>query len=37
MGFFAQLHQYSDFALLILRLTLGAIFLLHGLPKRGQS
>ena len=35
MGFFASLHQYSDVALLLLRLTLGTIFLLHGLPKRG--
>ena len=35
MSFLAQLHQYSDFALLTLRLTLGTIFLLHGLPKRG--
>jgi len=33
--FFASLHQYSDVALLLLRLTLGTIFLLHGLPKRG--
>ena len=35
MSFFASLHQYSDVARLLLRLTLGAIFLLHGLPKRG--
>jgi len=35
MGFFASLHQYNDVALLLLRLTLGTIFLLHGLPKRG--
>jgi len=35
MSFFASLHQYSDFARLLLRLTLGTIFLLHGLPKRG--
>ena len=35
MSFFASLHQYSDLARLLLRLTLGAIFLLHGLPKRG--
>ena len=35
MGFLASLHQFSDIALLILRLTLGTIFLLHGLPKRG--
>ena len=35
MGFFAGLHHYSDLALLILRLAVGCIFLLHGLPKRG--
>lgn len=35
MGFFVALHQYSDVALLILRLAVGSIFLLHGLPKRG--
>jgi len=35
MGFLASLHQFSDIALLILRLALGTIFLLHGLPKRG--
>ena len=35
MGFLASLHQFSDVALLILRLALGTIFLLHGLPKRG--
>ena len=35
MGFFLSLHQLSDVALLILRLALAAIFLLHGLPKRG--
>ncbi len=35
MGFFASLHQLSDVALLILRIALGIIFLLHGLPKRG--
>ena len=35
MGFFTALHQYSDLALLILRLAVGCIFLLHGLPKRG--
>ena len=35
MGFFASLHQYGDFALLLLRLTLGTIFLMHGLPKKG--
>ena len=35
MGLFVQLHQFSDFALLILRLAVGTIFLMHGLPKRG--
>jgi len=35
MGFLTSLHQFSDIALLILRLALGTIFLLHGLPKRG--
>lgn len=35
MGFLASLHQFSDIALLILRLALGTIFLLHGWPKRG--
>jgi putative oxidoreductase len=35
MGFFASLHQLSDVALLVLRLALGTVFLLHGLPKRG--
>ena len=35
MGFLASLHQFSDIALLILRLALATIFLLHGLPKRG--
>jgi putative oxidoreductase len=35
MAFFAQLHQYSDFALLALRLALAGIFLAHGLPKKG--
>ena len=35
MGFFVSLHQLSDVALLVLRLALGIIFLLHGLPKRG--
>jgi putative oxidoreductase len=35
MGFFVALHQFSDIALLILRIALGSIFLLHGLPKRG--
>lgn len=35
MSFFAQLHQYSDLALLILRLALGAVFIMHGTHKRG--
>lgn len=35
MTFFVSLHQFSDFALLVLRIALGTIFLLHGLPKRG--
>lgn len=34
MTFFASLHQFSDLALLILRIALGAIVLTHGLPKR---
>jgi len=35
VGFFVSLHHLSDVALLILRLALGAVFLVHGLPKRG--
>lgn len=35
MSFFASLHQYSDVALLLLRLAVGTLFLIHGLPKRG--
>ena len=35
MSFFAQLHQFSDFALLILRLALGTVFIVHGTHKRG--
>jgi len=34
MGFFAQLHQLSDFVLLALRVGLGIIFLVHGTQKR---
>ncbi len=34
MGFFFSLHQFSDFALLALRIALGAVFLTHGLGKR---
>jgi len=35
VGFFTSLHQFSDFALLSLRLALGTVFLFHGLPKKG--
>ncbi len=35
MGFLGSLHQFSDVALLLLRLAIGGIFLAHGLPKRG--
>src|SRR5437879_13147063 len=35
MSFFVSLHQFSDFALLVLRLALGTVFLFHGLPKKG--
>ena len=35
MGFFVSLHHFSDFALLVLRLALGTVFLFHGLPKKG--
>ena len=35
MNFFLSLHQFADVALLILRLSVGCIFLFHGLPKRG--
>ncbi|PYP13617.1 MAG: hypothetical protein DMD54_16450 [Gemmatimonadetes bacterium] len=34
MTFFASLHRFSDVALLLLRLALGTVFLVHGLPKR---
>ena len=34
MTFFASLHHFSDVALLLLRLALGSVFLVHGLPKR---
>ena len=34
MGFFFSLHQFSDLALLALRIALGAVFLTHGLGKR---
>ena len=35
MGFFFSLHQFADLALLALRIALGAVFLTHGLGKRG--
>ena len=35
MTFLASLHRFSDVALLIMRLALGTVFLIHGLPKRG--
>ena len=34
MTFFASLYRFSDVALLLLRLALGTVFLVHGLPKR---
>lgn len=34
MGLFAQLHDLSDIALLLLRVGIGAIFLVHGIEKR---
>jgi len=34
MTFFVSLHHFSDVALLLLRLALGTVFLVHGLPKR---
>jgi len=34
MAFFASLHHFSDVALLVLRVALGAVFLRHGLGKR---
>jgi putative oxidoreductase len=34
MGFLSELHQLSDWALLLLRLGLGSVFLYHGLEKR---
>ena len=33
MGFLANLHHLGDWALLVLRLGLGAIFLVHGRQK----
>ena len=35
MGFFFSLHQFADLSLLILRLAVGSIFLVHGVPKKG--
>jgi putative oxidoreductase len=35
MSFFAHLHQFSDLALLALRIALGAVFIVHGTGKRG--
>src|SRR5437667_99002 len=34
IGFFFSLHQFSDFALLALRIALGAVLLTHGLGER---
>ena len=34
MGLFFSLHQFADFALLVLRIGLGTVFLTHGLGKR---
>src|SRR5438093_7369669 len=34
MDFFDSLHHFSDVALLVLRIGLGAVFLSHGLGKR---
>ena len=34
MSFFLSLHHFSDVALLVLRIGLGAVFLSHGLGKR---
>jgi putative oxidoreductase len=36
MGFFAHLHQLSDWALVGLRLGVGAVFLVHGTQKRAM-
>jgi putative oxidoreductase len=36
MGFFAHLHQLSDWALAALRLGVGAVFLVHGTQKRAM-
>jgi putative oxidoreductase len=34
MAFLAELHRFSDWAILILRMGIGSVFLLHGLQKR---
>jgi putative oxidoreductase len=36
MGFLSELHRFSDWALLILRIGAGSVFLVHGLQKRGM-
>jgi len=36
MGFFAHLHQLGDWALVVLRVGVGAIFLVHGTQKRAM-
>jgi putative oxidoreductase len=36
MGFFAHLHQLTNWALVALRLGVGAVFLVHGTQKRAM-
>ncbi len=36
MGFFAHLHQLGDWALVVLRIGVGAIFLIHGRQKQAM-
>jgi putative oxidoreductase len=36
MGFLSELHRFSDWALLTLRIGVGSVFLFHGLQKRGM-
>jgi uncharacterized membrane protein YphA (DoxX/SURF4 family) len=36
MGFLSELHRFGDWALLILRIGAGSVFLVHGLQKRGM-